>query len=629
MKKKLQVSTLLKKSVRKVAVIAVCLLSLTQFTYSQDYDLALINGISSAFGPDFCPGDIVRVNAAVYNVGDIEACNVEITAYIPDGMTLNEDPLNSIWELDGSVATTIIPDCIPPGGQHPSSGSLQLSLIQTIDADFSGETINFYTEISADDGDDIDSTPDQDPDNDEGAEPNTDTDNSINNSDDEDDHDVAQITLNNCATAGCTDPCAPNYDSDATSDDGSCDDYDGEESCNDDICDGDLEEWDEDECDCEVTEEQVVGCTDDDATNYNPDANCNEGCEYEVGGCTDPCAPNYDADAEEDDGSCEDYDGEESCNDDICDGDVEEWNDDECECEVTEERVRGCTDEDATNYDPDANCDRGCEYDEGEYDLSLIMGISSSFGTTYCPGDEVRFNAAIYNQGELEACDVDVSFHIPDGMSLSDHPVNDKWSEDGSVVTTTIASCISPGGVYPNDSRNPLSIRLEIDEDFDGSSISSYAEISSDDGSDIDSTPDDDPDNDAGADPSTGTDNTIHGQRGDEDDHDVQVISVDDCGLNVATSRLGKVESVSALTIDRLFPTITSANLNMVVDASDKVSTTVQIVDFEGKVLLNEVYQLKESLNSLNFDVSELPDGMYFINTITGDQLVTNKFVKK
>jgi len=239
MKKKLQVSTLLKRSIKNITAIAVCLLALTQFTYSQDdvYDLALINGISSSFGPDFCPGDEVRINSAIYNVGDIEACEVEITAYIPDGMTMSSNPLNSIWEVDGQVATTTILECIPPGGVYPSGGGLQLSVVPTIDSDFSGNTINFYTEISADDGDDIDSTPDMDPDNDAGGDPDTGTDNVINDRDDEDDHDVAQIILD-CEIEGCTDPCAPNYDSAATDDDGSCEDYDGEDSCNRDICDG-------------------------------------------------------------------------------------------------------------------------------------------------------------------------------------------------------------------------------------------------------------------------------------------------------------------------------------------------------------------------------------------------------
>ena len=50
----------------------------------------------------------------------------------------------------------------------------------------------------------------------------------------------------------------------------------------------------------------VPGCTDENATNYNPAANVDDAsCEYAlVQGCTDATACNYDAAAEEDDGSC-------------------------------------------------------------------------------------------------------------------------------------------------------------------------------------------------------------------------------------------------------------------------------------------------------------------------------------
>jgi hypothetical protein len=75
---------------------------------------------------------------------------------------------------------------------------------------------------------------------------------------------------------GCTDPEANNYNPDATLDNGSCE-YD------------------------------TVGCTDPEALNYNEDANilCNDCCIYEIFGCTDPEAENYDPTATEDDSSCE------------------------------------------------------------------------------------------------------------------------------------------------------------------------------------------------------------------------------------------------------------------------------------------------------------------------------------
>lgn len=147
---------------------------------------------------------------------------------------------------------------------------------------------------------------------------------------------------------GCTDPNACNYNPDATVDDGSCILL---PVCNDDPCLGDVEVLDLANCICVVIEQQVLGCADSAASNYNPDANCNDGscnfdgcciccedgeityngsnnqtdCEAQPGftwvavecaqvpgaficpmpGCTDPNACNYNSDATIEDGTCD------------------------------------------------------------------------------------------------------------------------------------------------------------------------------------------------------------------------------------------------------------------------------------------------------------------------------------
>lgn len=73
---------------------------------------------------------------------------------------------------------------------------------------------------------------------------------------------------------GCTDPDGLNYNPNATKDDGSCT-YD------------------------------VLGCMDETANNYNPNATKDDGsCTYDIAGCMDPNASNYNPEATVDDGSC-------------------------------------------------------------------------------------------------------------------------------------------------------------------------------------------------------------------------------------------------------------------------------------------------------------------------------------
>lgn len=144
----------------------------------------------------------------------------------------------------------------------------------------------------------------------------------------------------NFALAGCADSCAPNYNPDATEDDGTCEVYTME--CNTDCTSGDLEVWDAASCSCVTDVVTIPGCTDPNACNYSLGANCDDGS------CTAP----------------------EVCNDDICLGDItDSVGSDPCGCYLVEAQVLGCADVTAQNYNPDANCDDG----------SCIYGSNCSF----------------------------------------------------------------------------------------------------------------------------------------------------------------------------------------------------------------------------------------------------------
>jgi len=156
---------------------------------------------------------------------------------------------------------------------------------------------------------------------------------------------------------GCTDPTATNYDPLATQDDGSCDPDSNTYECIDGVCiDTGVGYLSLQDCNnnCGNTNE---GCTDTDASNYDPLANYDDGSCCFTDGCTDSTALNYDPLACYDDGSCIatiygctdsgalNYYGGAIVDDGSC-------------CYVS-----GCTSSTATNYDPLACFDDGtCTY---------------------------------------------------------------------------------------------------------------------------------------------------------------------------------------------------------------------------------------------------------------------------
>ena len=189
---------------------------------------------------------------------------------------------------------------------------------------------------------------------------------------------------------GCNIPAACNYDPEATSNNGSCILPVADcTACNADNTGLDLID---DDGDGVCNADEIQGCTDEVACNYNElatddDAGCffaeenctacnadNTGLDLidddgdgicnadEVAGCTDEEACNYDEAATDDDGSC--IVPEENCTECNADNTGLDLVDSDGDGVCDGEEVFGCTDPEAENYNPLATEDDGsCEYD--------------------------------------------------------------------------------------------------------------------------------------------------------------------------------------------------------------------------------------------------------------------------
>ena len=156
------------------------------------------------------------------------------------------------------------------------------------------------------------------------------------------------------------------------------------------------------------------------------------------------------------------------------------------------------------------------------FDLALTKVFASSSTTPIVPGSSVTFDITVYNQGTLDAYDVQVSDYIPTGLILNDA----NWEDnDGD----GIANLINPiDDITVAEGSEVISITFTVDADFMGTTLINEAEISfaaSTDGGpnedDIDSKAD------GVNDDLQGVDNTIDNTGGDEDDHDPAQIMIE------------------------------------------------------------------------------------------------------
>lgn len=165
------------------------------------FDLALTKTLAVGQSSTIQPGANVTFTLAVFNQGVVTATNISLVDYLPSGFTLSATG-NSGWTSNGVTATLTLPGVVAPTGTH------LVNIVLTASANLSGTYTN-TAEISAGTAPgnmplpDADSTPDRSKNN--GSNGNTGestglVDNQVTGNgkvagQDEDDHDIAPITV--------------------------------------------------------------------------------------------------------------------------------------------------------------------------------------------------------------------------------------------------------------------------------------------------------------------------------------------------------------------------------------------------------------------------------------------------
>nr|MBK9652321.1 DUF11 domain-containing protein [Bacteroidota bacterium] len=472
----------------------------------QTYDLALTKVLSSA-GP-FVPGDNVTFTLSVFNQGTLDATNIQVSDYIPSGMTLND----ANWTSAGGIATLNTPIASLLKG---SSTTVNITL--RIDQSYQGPTLVNRAEISSSTDalglPDVDSPEDQNPNNDGGGNPNSPSDNAVNGdgtgapgsssaSTDEDNADPALIDVKQTYDLALTKvltsvgPFVPGDNVTFT-----------------------LSIFNQgtlDATNIQVSDYIPSGMTLNDAnwtsaggiaTLNTPIASILKGSSTtanitlrinqsyqgptlinraEISSSTNALGL-PDVDSPEDQNPNNDGGGNpNSPSDNAVNGDG-----------------TGAPGSSSASTDED-NADPALIDVKQTYDLALTKVLTSA--GPFVPGDNVTFTISLFNQGTLDATNIQVSDYIPTGMTLNDA----NWTSAGGIATlnTPIASILKGGSTTVN-------ITLRINQSYQGATLVNKAEISSSTNAlglpDVDSPEDQNPNNDGGGNPNSPSDNAVNG----------------------------------------------------------------------------------------------------------------------
>ena len=74
-----------------------------------------------------------------------------------------------------------------------------------------------------------------------------------------------------------------------------------------------------------------------------------------------------------------------------------------------------------------------------------------------------------------------------------------------------------------------------------------------------------------------------------------------------------------------MLPNPAKDNLIIYYNLTDDFDTNIQIIDIRGKI----IYEITQDNNQTHLDISDLIPGFYFVKLVSGDTVLSKKFVKQ
>ena len=392
----------------------------------------------------------------VINQGSVPATDIQISDYIPAGLTLND----AAWTENAGIATLNTPIASLAKG-----ASMMVDIDFTIDADFMGTTIRNWAEISDAENplglNDEDSTPDDINFNQDEETDDLSDDNEVNDPDDEDDHDPAEITVNNSfdlalrKTVSSVGPFVPG----------------GSVTFSIEV----FNQGTLDAQNIQISDYIPTGLTLNDANWQEsngeaflitpiPSLSANASTSVNISFTIDPAYQGAsirnwaEISSAENQFNLPDEDSSPDAINFSQNGETNDLSDDDT---IDENGLNGGDEDD---HDP-AEIDLDQTFDLA---LSKVLNTTETPGP-FQPGSTVSYIITVFNQGTVDASNIQISDYIPNGLTL----IDGNWTESGGTATL-----VAPIASLAAGASTQVTIDFTIDTDYTGTSLRNWAEIS-------------------------------------------------------------------------------------------------------------------------------------------------------